>query len=58
LVLGWSQQDFWNSTPKCFFAMLYSYNQLQNEMLSNKKQADVYVGQNAISALSELVQLL
>lgn len=56
-MLGWSEREFWRSTPRKFYAFLYTYADLQRQALTavqNNSKPEALIGKDAITALSHL----
>ncbi len=52
-ILGWSDADFWASTPRKYFAVLYTYSEIKSSLFTKANQ-EVLVGKKALSALSDI----
>lgn len=52
-VLGWSEAEFWQATPRMFYAFFFTYVDLQTKAVDVSSKQQVLVGKDAISALTQ-----
>ena len=55
-ILNWSDQDFWEATPKMFYACFCTYTEMHVEANKKIETPEPLVGRDAIKALSYVAQ--
>ena len=53
-VLGWSEDEFWRSTPRKYYAVLYKVGELRQSMYRQNTENIPLVGKDALQALSSI----
>ena len=51
-ALGWSEKDFWEATPRKFYAFFFTYLNLREKVFQDNQE--VLVGEKAMQALTNL----
>ncbi len=54
-ILGWSDKEFWESTPRKYLAVYFTYLELQGR-INNAKDAKPLLGKEAVNSLRSIVQ--
>lgn len=56
--LGWSEDVFWKSTPRKFYACFYTYVDLQVNAAKEAAKPQTLVGRDAIDALASMAKYI
>ena len=53
-VLGWSDKEFWEATPRKYFAVLLKVGEIKKSLMQQCTTQEPLVGKDALRALTQI----